>query len=229
MTKHIITNKEFQVISELKRKFGGNIRLSDLYKNYILDDGNDKTAQDTISVAASAEEACFGMTDKQIENLLHEKVGNMHFYAHYDLAQHTEGLNEAFYNDIITKCDDDAITIHKNMKQELDIRIPNFELLIHAIKTVDIEKHSVKDGTFVENPIYAPHGRYVVGNIIFHDTITGQIHALRRWIVVHGFDCTSFAAIRGATTFADCAAGVLKFRHSLDQEIQRSRSLSRNY
>lgn len=177
----------------------------------------------------SAKQACARMTDKNIEDLLNEKINNLHFYAHYDLAQHKAGLNNVFYNGYIAHCDENAVILHKTMKQELDARVPDFELLVHAVKTVKYEQYPVKNGTFAEAPVYAPNSRYVVGNIIFRDTESGQIRTLDRWIGVHEFPGAEFAAERGATTFADCAAGAMLFRHALLQEIQRKRGLIRNF
>ena len=192
MSRYTITQEEFKVISELKKRFG-DVSLAALYNQSMIIDakGNPIPRMPLLSV----EEACKTLTDKQIEELLHEKIGNMCIYAHYDLAEHQAGLISPHYNgekvefimfDGFTKFIGDYTEPNigaepKRIKSALESMNHEIKLVATAVKTVRAADW-VGYGEYTFSPVYDHKSLNVCGNVIFLDKQTGKFHAMPAWV-----------------------------------------------
>ena len=136
----------------------------------------------------NVEQACLNLTDTQIESLLSENVKNMHFAAHYKLADRPMGWDTKAphgyngYNPFRRIYLDDLTYVADFMKSNLEhLLYPPIKLVLTAVKTIDFA-HFAGHGSPVENSKYSKKASCVVGNMIFYDTRSGKFHALPQWI-----------------------------------------------
>lgn len=196
MACYKITQEEFNTISELKNRFG-NVSLVDLYNQSTVIDANSNAVPVPKTPIPSIEEVCNTLTDKQIEELLHEKIGNMCIYAHYDLAEHGAGLLSPHYNG----AQPEFIRSEPEMiKAALESNLHEIKLVATAVKTIPFKDWSGFAGySFL--PVYHNKSSHSCGNVIFLDKKTGTFHAMHTWVCNYPGDNPYYASRRGLSQF----------------------------
>lgn len=193
MNKYRISQAQLDTIAELKNKVG-DVRLADLLP------------------AISLEQVCMSLTDEQIEDLLHEKINNIEFYAHYNLAGRGIGWNfESSTKCTATRPVDTQYST--KMKKVLEQANPRFKLIIDATKTANESKRWPYQDV-MNAPIY--------GNIICYDNETGTFRAMNNWVNI---DCNAYHNNIPHTITNKFAAKVIRdtnFRAAILKEIHKT-------
>lgn len=193
MNKYRMSAEHAHKVAELKHKRSG-VRLTDLLPSISL------------------EQVCMNLTDTQIEDLLHEEISNMDFYAHYNLSGRNTGWNfESRKNSVTTRPVD---TKHnQEMKQVFDQENPRFKLIISATKTENaLKRWPYQD--FMAAPKF--------GNVICYDNETGKFCAMADWIDINNGMNKPASSENMANKFAVRVTNDAKFRAAILQKLQNT-------
>lgn len=193
MNNYRISNAELAAVAELKQN-SGNVRLADLLPSISL------------------EQVCMNLNDEQIEDLLHEKISNMDFYAHYNLSGRNIGWNFESCKNCVTARPVDTHYSMK-MKRMLEQTNPRFRLIIDATRTESANKRWPYQD-FMTAPKY--------GNVICYDSETGMFCAMADWIDIDKGAHNGDTSKNKANKFASRVINDANFRIAILQLLDKT-------
>ena len=176
--KYDMTMAEVNILRDLRARFGDDVRLGDLCKNYNMTDLYRSTN------VLPVKKVALDLTDAQIEDVLGENIRNINFYAYYETANRYTGWHAPEYAfgalpriEVIQAC--------KDMKTMIELACPRIKLVLSAIKMVDRDYPG--PGGLISLPRFSRSGDKSVANIVFYDTETGEFNAAPQWIGIDSY------------------------------------------